>query len=144
MTKTLLSAIAPTAIALAALTATPAQADVDDHEGATMTKGEERLAKLLDGRVAGEPESCIRDRPVRSFHVIDDTAIVYRIGRTVWVNYTRNPQSLDDRDTLVFRRFGSQICRSDIVTTIDPLNGFYTGNVFLSDFIPYRLPEGDS
>ena len=29
-------------------------------ENAQMTRGEEKLAKLLDGRVAGEPQSCIR------------------------------------------------------------------------------------
>lgn len=131
------------ALAGLAFLATPLAAD--DHETgdgtAEMTKGEKKLAKLLEGRVAGEPESCIRDRPERGFQVIDNTAIVYKIGRTVWVNYTRNPQSLDDNETLVFRRWGSQICKHDIVNTIDRFGGFYTGNVFLDDFIPYRLPE---
>ena len=134
------------ALAALAFVATPLAAD--DHQtgdgSADMTKGEKKLAKMLEGRVAGDPETCIRDRPERGFTVIDDTAIVYKIGRTIWVNYTRNPQTLDDRDTLVFRRFGSQICRQDIVTTIDPISGMYTGNVFLTDFIPYRLPDEDA
>jgi len=132
------------ALALVALSSAPAVAeDETSGDGVEMTKGEKKLAKMLDGRVAGEPERCIRDRPVRSFKVIDDTAIVYKIGRTVWVNYTRNPETLDDRDTLVFRRFGSQLCSTDIVTTIDPVGGFYTGNVFLTEFIPYRMPKAE-
>lgn len=137
--KPLLSAIAVLGLATA-----PAVAQDDtESDQPEMTKGEKKLAKLLEGRVAGEPESCIRDYPVRSFQVIDKTAIVYKIGRTVWVNYTKDPESLDDSDTLVFRRFGSQICSSDIVTTMDRFGGFYTGNVFLDKFVPYRLPESD-
>lgn len=139
MTKTFLSAVALAAFAM--IGGVPAQADEQAAGAATMTKGEAKLAKLIEGRVAGEPKSCIRDYPVTSFRVIDGTAIVYKVGRTVWVNYTRDPESLDDRDTLVFRRFGSQVCKTDIVTTIDPIGGYYTGNVFLSDFIPYRLPD---
>ena len=139
MTKAILPALA----ALAFL-AVPAAADEhagDDHR--ELTRGEKKLAKLLEGRVAGEPENCIRDRPLRSFQVIDGTAIVYRVGSTVWVNYTRNPQALDDSDTLVFRRFGSQVCSTDIVSTVDRFAGFYTGNIFLDEFVPYRKVDTD-
>lgn len=138
MIKTALSAFAFAALAMSGT----AVAQSDDAAPG-LTKGEQKLAKLIEGRVAGEPKSCINDFPTRSFQVIDKTAIVYKIGRTVWVNRTRDPESLDDRDTLVFRRFGSNVCSTDIVTAIDPLGGFYTGNVFLSEFVPYRLPEND-
>lgn len=139
MARTILSAIA--LVAMAAMAGAPAQADEPGTDKPELTKGEQRLAKLIDGRVAGEPEQCIRDHPNRGFEVIDKTAIVYRIGRTVWVNQTRDPKSLDDDDTLVIRRYGSQLCSTDIVTTIDRISGFYTGNVFLGEFVPYRLPD---
>lgn len=132
--------------ALAALAFVAAPALADNHQAddkPEMNKGEKKLAKLLEGRVAGEAKSCIRDRPVRSFQVIDGTAIVYRIGSTIWVNRTKNPDSLDDNDALVFRRYGSQICSTDIVSTIDRLGGFYTGNVFLDKFVPYRKAESE-
>ena len=61
-------------------------------ENAQMTRGEEKLAKLLDGRVAGEPQSCIRTLGSRNLSQIDGTALTYRDGDTVWVNYTRNPE----------------------------------------------------
>lgn len=107
-------------------------------------RGEEKLAKMLEGRVAGEPQRCIRTLPSRSLTIIDDTAIVYEDSRTVYVNRTRNPESLDDDDTLVIRKFRAlQLCRLDTVTTIDRYSQFYTGNVFLTDFVPYRLPDSD-
>src|SRR3546814_992020 len=52
--------------------------------------GEEKLAKMLDGRVAGEPRDCITLSSVTSSQVVDKTAIVYRIGSTLWVNRPEN------------------------------------------------------
>ena len=103
--------------------------------------GEEKLAKLLKGRVAGEPESCIRTFPHTRLTVIDGTALVYKQGSTLWVNRTRYPSDIDDDDALVSRQFGAQLCRTDIVTTIDRNAQFYTGNIFLGDFVPYRRPD---
>lgn len=100
--------------------------------------GEEKLAKMLEGRVAGEPESCIRTFPSVELTVIDGTALVYKQGGTLWVNVPARPESLDDRDALLTRQFSSRLCKMDIVTTFDPSMGFYTGNIFLSDFVPYR------
>lgn len=126
------------ALALTLPVATSAQ------EQAEPTRGQVKLAKLLEGRVAGEPERCIRTFPSRSLQVIDGTAIVSDQGDTVWVNYTQNPEGLDDGDALLIRKFGnaSQLCRLDTVTTFDRFNGFYTGNVFLTEFIPYRKVDG--
>jgi len=104
--------------------------------------GEEELEELLEGREAGEPTSCISDfRSGRNLRVIDGTALVYGRGRTIYVNRTRNPERIDDRDVLVSRRFGSQICKQDIVTKVDRHNGFFSGTVFLTDFVPYTRVE---
>jgi hypothetical protein len=99
--------------------------------------GQERLAKLLEGRVAGQPQSCISTMVNRDSQVIDRTAVVYGRGRTIWVNVPQNARDLDDNDAMLIRMYGSQICRQDIVTTFDTSSGMYTGNVFLSDFVPY-------
>lgn len=99
--------------------------------------GDQKLAKLLEGRVAGEPRSCINTRVNSESEVIDGTAVVYGRGRTIWVNVPRNARDLDDNDALLVRQFGSNLCRQDIVTTFDTTGGFYTGNVFLTDFVPY-------
>lgn len=123
--------VAAAAIACTALSAPPAIA----KEKKT---GEEKLAELLEGRVAGEPTSCINDsRTHNNLRIIDETALVYGRGKTIYVNRTRNPDRIDDDDVLVTRRFGSQICKLDIVRTVDRFSGFPSGNVFLTDFVPY-------
>lgn len=134
--KSLVAGMAGMAMALPLVAQQTAPADT--------TAGQAKLAKLLEGRVAGEPERCIRTFPSRSLQVIDGTAIVSDQGGTVWVNYTQNPASLNDRDALLIRKFGSvaQLCRLDTVTTFDRFSGFYTGNVFLTDFVPYRRAAG--
>ena len=108
-------------------------------ENAQMTRGEEKLAKLLDGRVAGEPQSCIRTLGSRNLSQIDGTALTYRDGDTVWVNYTRNPDSIDDRAIMVIDRFsGSSLCRTDQVKLVDRVNGFLSGILLLDEFVPYK------
>jgi len=99
--------------------------------------GEQELAKMLEGRVAGEPRSCIDTRVNQNQRVIDGTAVVYGRGKTIWVNRPANASDLDNWDTMVTRQFGSQLCRQDIVTTIDASSRMFTGSVFLSDFVPY-------
>lgn len=101
--------------------------------------GEERLAKMLEGRVAGAPVDCVRTLPNTDMTVIDGTAIVIKRGSTLYVNRTSDPQSLDDGDGLLLKRFGDggQLCSIDTMTKFDRVSHFYTGNVFLSEFVPY-------
>ena len=127
-------AIALAAAATMALTAGPSTAG-------ERLSGDAKLAKLLEGRVAGEPRSCINTRVNQNSEVIDGTAVVYGRGRTIWVNVPDNAQDLDDNDALLIRQFGPQLCRQDIVTTFNPFGGFYTGNVFLGDFVPYTRAD---
>lgn len=129
------------ATAIATLVAAPA---VQADEPVEMTKGERKLAKMLEGRVAGEPERCIRTFGSRSLTKIDETALVYRDGDTIWVNYTRHPDTIDDDDILVIRRFSpTQLCRTDNITTRDRVGNFFSGVIFLDDFIPYRELEAE-
>ena len=133
-----LGTIVSGAAALALVAPAPALADDHVDKSEAMTEGEARLAEMLEGRVAGEPQNCIRSRLNDRLTVIDKTALVYGRGNTIYVQRTARPHRIDSRDTLVSRRFnGSQVCRQDIVTTIDPLSGIFTGAVFFEDFIPY-------
>lgn len=130
----------------AALTAGPAIAH--DGEGddtkTEITKGEKKLAKLLEGRVAGEPVSCIRNYPSQNLQVIDKTAYVYGRGRTIYVQRTMHPEHIDDDDVLVLKTSnGSRICRPENITTVDRSTGMFNGVVFLDDFIPYTTVESD-
>ncbi|WP_133366633.1 hypothetical protein [Qipengyuania sediminis] len=125
------------AAATAALGFLAAPAMAEHHSG------EERLAKLIEGRVAGEPRSCITTRPTgNDLTVIDGTALVYKEGGTLWVNRTRTPDAIDSDDVLVVRRFGgSGLCRTDSITLADRLTGMFTGVIFLDDFVPYEKAD---
>lgn len=131
------------ATAALALLAGPAVADEPQQGGITL--GEAKLAKILDGRVPGEPQRCIRTFGSRNLQQIDDTALVYKDGKTIWVNRTRTPSQIDDDDILVIERYdGSSLCRTDHITLVDRLSGFFSGVIFLDDFVPYRKAEAES
>ncbi|WP_234038141.1 hypothetical protein [Erythrobacter sp. YJ-T3-07] len=100
--------------------------------------GQERLDKLLEGRVAGEPSNCVPHRPSARLYIIDKTAVVYDTGSTIYVNYTQDPEALDDDDYLVVRDPSPSLCRTTQITTRDRTGNFFSGAVFLTDFIPYK------
>jgi len=99
---------------------------------------QQRLEKLLDGRVAGRPTHCISTFDSREMQILDKTAIVYGWGNTIWVNTPRNAQDLDDDNILVTHTSGSQLCSLDIVTTLDRGSHFFNGSISLGEFVPYR------
>jgi len=109
-------------------------------EGTRVEREEARLATLLEGRVAGEPESCIAVFNIDRLRIYDRTAVTYETGDTIWVARPTDPRSLDTRDIVVVRRTGSQLCKQDVIRTVDRTSGITTGVVFLDDFVPYRRP----
>jgi hypothetical protein len=99
----------------------------------------QQLDREIEGRVAGEPVRCINLRNIRSSRIIDDTAIIYDAGHTIYVNRPRaGADSLDQWDTLVTRLHDSQLCSIDVVHLYDGGSRFQTGSVFLGEFVPYR------
>ena len=126
-----------TIIAAAAIAAVPATAK-------EKLSPEAQLEKLIDGRVAGEPQNCISLSSARSSTIIDGTAIVYRVGSTLWVNRPRGgAESLDDDDILVTRTTGSQLCSIDAVQLRDRTSQMYSGFVSLGEFVPYRRAKAE-
>ena len=124
------------ALFLAAIAAVVSTVPASARERLT---GEQQLAKLIDGRVAGKPSSCISTFSQGNLRVLDGTALVYDAGRTIWVNRPDNARQLDDDDILVTHNtMGGQLCRMDIVRTVDRGGYFPTGFVSLGDFVPYR------
>ena len=125
----------PLLIGAAFLAAAPAHA--------AKATGEERLAKLLEGRVAGEPVSCIDTHRIRSSRIIDRTAIVYELsGGQLYVNRPEaGASSLDRFDVMVTRQFASRLCDVDVVELVDSGGRMTTGLVFLGDFVPYARPQ---
>ena len=107
------------------------------------TKGEAKLARDIEGLVAGEAVDCLRLHDIRSSWIIDRTAIVYEgRGGTLYVNRPRaGRQSLDRFDVLVTTPFGGQLCSIDVVRLYDSSSQLETGAVFLGPFVPYHKPQ---
>ena len=103
--------------------------------------GEAKLAKMLDGRVAGKPVDCVTLTQIRSTEIIDRTAIVYTTNNgTMYVNQPSGANFLDDDDILVSEPRNGQACRIDIVRLIDRGSRMSSGSVGLNDFVPYARP----
>ncbi|QYJ08463.1 hypothetical protein KUV82_02120 [Qipengyuania flava] len=132
----------PLTLAAAAIGLLASPALADDH--GEMTRGEKKLAKMLEGREKGEPQRCIQTVGSRSLTRIDGTALTYKSGDTLWVNYTRNPDSIDDGDVMVIKRFSSgTLCRTDQIELVDRLSGMFSGVIFLDEFVPYTKVDAE-
>ena len=127
--KILATILAGTAILAAGATAASAR---------TAEENEARLARMLEGRTAGEPVSCISALNSNRIEVIEDVAIVYDAGDTIYVGRPSNPNQLGRDDVVVIERFGGQLCNTDVIRTIDRYQGYTTGAVFLDKFVPYK------
>lgn len=102
-------------------------------------KGEERLARLLEGRTAGEPVGCITTMRSNGLKVIDEVGVVYDAGETIYVARPADPRMLRRSDVLVLDRFSpSRLCTNEPMRTVDRHGGYFTGVVFLEDFVPYK------
>lgn len=106
---------------------------------------EAKLAKALEGRVAGEPVDCIDLDRVRGTTIIDGTAIIYDAGRTLYVNRPRSgASSLDQWDILVTKTHNNRLCSIDTVDLRDRSTQSLSGVLFLDEFVPYRRVEAAS
>ncbi len=96
--------------------------------------------RLLAGKVPGRAEKCLPLQRSNEMTVIDDDTILYRDGRTTYVNKPLGSCNLLGRGSyaLVTRSQGSQVCRGDIGTVTDMTTGTTVGSCALGDFVPYR------
>ncbi|TVV74079.1 hypothetical protein FOY91_10820 [Sphingomonas solaris] len=105
-------------------------------------KGEASLAKMLAGRVPGPPVDCLTTNRIQSSEIVDRTAIVYRVGGTLYVNRPQSGvESLDRGDILVISTSLPQLCSIDVVRLIDQTSRFHSGFVGLGPFVPYARPD---
>jgi hypothetical protein len=125
-------------IAAAAVLALAGAAHAADKVDKKLEKNQARLAQMLEGRAAGEPVSCIPLVKSNRLEVIEGVALVYDSGDTLYVGKPKDPTTLGRDDIVVIDRFGSQLCDTDIVRTVDRNGGYFTGVVFLNKFVPYK------
>ncbi len=109
----------------------------------TKPSGEEKLAKILEGREAGKPVDCITLQAARDARIIDKTAIVYDAGSVIYVNRPVNAKNLDDDEVMVTNPTTGRLCKLDTVRMHDRSGFWYSGFVGLEQFVPYRRVSGN-
>ena len=102
------------------------------------------LEKLLAGKVAGKPVSCISLRDVKRSQTIGENAIIYRISSNrFYVNAPRGGCSgLRDGRALVTRIPTDRLCSGDIARVVDLTLGFEGPSCILGEFTPYAAAKG--
>lgn len=130
-----------TATALTAAAALSAPVLAQDRAAERAAEYEAAFDELVEGREAGEPQSCITTFRSHRLRVVENVGITYERGDTLWVARVANPHRLSVWDVPVFERYGSQLCRHDVRRTVDRSTGMYSGAIFLSDFVPYTEVE---
>lgn len=106
-------------------------------------RAERELAGELAGRTAGPPQRCISSFRAKEVQVIDQNTILYRDGRTI---YVQNPRGgctgLGRGATLVTKQRGvSEYCDGDINEMIDLMSGTTRGACVFGPFVPYTKPR---
>ncbi|MGE0180004.1 MAG: hypothetical protein AB7O91_09320 [Sphingomonas sp.] len=125
-----------------ALIAVAAAVSVTGLASAQPPDREAELAEILEGWTqSGPPERCIQVRRARILRIVNQTAVVYRLGGTLYVNRPRGGvQYLDRRDALVNRRGSTLLCDGEMMESADP----YSSVVRLitsGPFVPYRRDD---
>lgn len=104
-------------------------------------RGEQSLARILEGRSAGAPVRCIDTRRAFTAEIVDKTAIVYEMPDGVL--YVNRPQagvgSLDRQSIIEPTSMIGRTCRGDRVNLVESGGkaAIARGAVLLGDFTPY-------
>lgn len=108
---------------------------------AAQAREQARLDKALTGYQPGKPQSCINPFGNSNVSIYGET-LLYRDGGRYWLNKpTGGCFGLKRDDIIVTKSYGGQLCRGDIVRTVDRSSGFPSGACSFGDFVPYTKPR---
>ncbi|GAA4008137.1 hypothetical protein GCM10022280_01040 [Sphingomonas swuensis] len=135
--------LAATAV-LAATLGLAACATTDREPEQRSASAQKELDRLLGGKVAGQPVSCLPSYRSQDMVVIDENTILFREGGSrVWRNDVTGPCSglgTSGRALLTKQFSSGSLCRGEIAQVIDTSQGATVGSCALGDFVPYTAP----
>lgn len=110
-------------------------------EARQAAKDQAELSKQLAGLVPGKPQECIQQRSY------NDSS---RVGDTILYNFSRNDIYRTDTnggcfglrrgDAIITKSYTGQLCRGDIVQTVDLVSRIPSGSCTFGPFVRYRKP----
>ena len=103
-------------------------------------RAQQTYDRTLAGKVAGQPVRCLPTFRTNDMVAIDENTILYRDGRTTYVNHPLGSCSGLGRfnNSLVTKTLGGNLCRGDLARVVDLRTGVTAGSCALGDFVPYR------
>jgi hypothetical protein len=103
-------------------------------------EAEAEFQKLLAGKVAGQPISCLPSYKRNEMVRIDDGTVAFKNGKTVYVNKLIGECSglASGFYALVTNSSGPGLCRGDIARVTDVRTGMVAGSCAIGDFVPYK------
>ncbi|HXG80301.1 MAG TPA: hypothetical protein VNJ05_00710 [Sphingomicrobium sp.] len=107
-------------------------------------RAQSELAEALAGRTPGPAVRCIPSYRSNQMQVIDDYTILFRDGRTVYLQKPSGgcPGISSGGRTLVSRKFGTtDTCEGDINHIVDMPSGMHSGSCVFGPFVPYTKPR---
>ena len=104
---------------------------------------QQKYNQLLAGKTPGPTDSCLPLHRTHDMTVIDEQTLLFRDGRTVWVNNMKASCTGLNRvgHAIVNNTFGAQLCSGDIARVVDTNTGITVGSCAYGDFMSYR-PAG--
>lgn len=109
-------------------------------------EAEAHLGKLLAGKTAGPPMSCLQSWQSGNMVVIDDSTVVFRDSpRRVYRNDFRGGSCSrlgSGHYALLTKTTGPSLCSGDIAQVLDVASGMTVGSCVLGDFVPYVASRG--
>ncbi len=111
---------------------------------AKVETGQEALARLTAGRIAGKPTDCINITmtPSGNSEKLEGLGMAYRQGTTWYINLFNGdcPQLREDT-ILITKSYGSQLCRGDIAELRLSGANIPIGSCVFGNFTPYTKPK---
>lgn len=127
---------------IAASLSLPVAASSESRRDKRDRKEADQLETSLKGLQSGASRTCIRLHDVRSTDVIGDSILYLMNSRLTYRNQTRG-RCNDNGRALITRTFSGDLCRGDIVRSVDLLSGIEGGFCVLGDFVAYNRPKTD-
>lgn len=107
-------------------------------------KDQTRFDKKIEGRVAGEPVSCISRIDQKRLTVVGDKYLIYQRSsnpKTIYINEPYGGCRDAEDNTLVTKRFSSRLCRGEIAEVKDLSTGIHYDSCSFGRFVPYTKEE---